>query len=108
MLTKSNDNFFEYYFDNKIITYISIGSKRQTIPLYININTPYTYLAGKNSKVINGEQRYNEKESNTFHNGSSKNDYNSNTLQAVGAKDEININDNITMMLKLKIIINTI
>ena len=60
--------FFNVYFDSQITTYINVWSRKQKMPFYININTPYTYIASKDSILIKGEPKYNEQISNTLKN----------------------------------------
>ena len=91
---ESIEKFFESYFDNQITAYFNVGSNKQKLPFYINLNSRITYIAGKNSTLKEGEIKFDEEKSNTFYkNTSENNSYSSFTIYGSQSKDQIFLNN---------------
>ena len=54
------DNFFDTKFKNEPKIDIKVGTHRQTIPCYLNLNTPTFYIGGSNSMLAKNQVKYDE------------------------------------------------
>ena len=97
---ESIETFFESNFNNQATVYFDVGSNKQKLPFYINLNSPITYIAGKNSTLKEGEPKFDEEKSNSFYkNTSENNSYSTFTICGTPSKDQIYLNDYMSIML---------
>ena len=64
------DNFFDTKFKNEPKIDIKVGTHRQTIPCYLNLNTPTFYIGGSNSMLAKNQVKYDESKSKKYKNTS--------------------------------------
>ena len=94
------DNYFETIFQNEPKVIIKVGTHRQTIPCYLNINTPTTYIGGSNSNLEKSQIKYEEKQSTKYKNISDKETSESFYVYGTPSIDEICLNDEKIIELK--------
>ena len=99
--TKLNpDNYFESKYINEPKINLKIGTHRQSIPCYLNINTQTLYISGSNSDLIETQPKYEEFKSSKFKNISNKITSESFYVYGIPSKDEICLNNDIITQLK--------
>ena len=87
------DNYFESIFKNEPKVIIKVGTHRQSIPCYLNINTATTYISGSNSYLESNQIKYEEKKSTKYQNTSDKVTAESYYVYGTPSIDEICINE---------------
>ena len=92
------DNYFESKFINEPKVNLKIGTHRQSIPCYLNINTQTFYISGSNSDLIKTQPKYEEFKSSKYKNISNK--ITSETFYVYGLPsiDEICLNNEIELI----------
>ena len=99
--TKMNpDNYFESKFINEPKINLKIGTHRQSIPCYLNINTQTMYISGFNSDLIETQPKYEEFKSSKYKNISNKITSESFYVSGIPSIDEICLNNEIITQLK--------
>ena len=90
----SPEKYFDNLFNNELKITLKVGSHRQSIPCYLNLNMHTVYICGSDSELKNGQPKYEEYKSETYVNTSGA--ISSESFYVVGkpSKDEICINDN--------------
>ena len=90
----SPEKYFDNLFNNELKITLKVGSHRQSIPCYLNLNMHTVYICGSDSELKNGQPKYEEYKSKTYVNTSGA--ISSESFYVVGkpSKDEICINDN--------------
>ena len=90
----SPEKYFDNLFNNELKITLKVGSHRQSIPCYLNLNMHTVYICGSDSELKNGQPKYEEYKSTTYVNTSGA--ISSESFYVVGkpSKDEICINDN--------------
>ena len=96
----NTDNFFELKFKNEPKIEIKVGTHRQSIPCYLNINTPTIYISGSNSSLVKNQIKYQESKSTKYQNLSSRITSESFYVYAMPSKDEICLNNENIIQLK--------
>ena len=94
------DNFFETKFKNEPKIIIKAGTHRQSIPCYLNLNTPTIYISGSNSSLAKSQVKYDEKKSQKYKNTSNSITSESFYVYGMPSIDEICINDKEIFQLK--------
>ena len=89
----SPEKYFDNLFNNELKITLKVGSHRQSIPCYLNLNMHTVYICGSDSELKNGQPKYEEYKSETYVNTSGA--ISSESFYVVGkpSKDEICIND---------------
>ena len=54
------EKYFTNLFNNELKITLKVGSHRQSIPCYLNLNTHTVYICGSNSDLNNGQPKYEE------------------------------------------------
>ena len=99
--TKMNpDNYFESKFINEPKINLKIGTHRQSIPCYLNINTQTMYISGSYSDLIETQPKYEEFKSSKYKNISNKITSESFYVSGIPSIDEICLNNEIVTQLK--------
>ena len=94
------DNYFDSLFNNEVKITLKVGTHRQSIPCYLNLNSHTVYISGSNSDLKSGEPKYDEKKSTKYTNTSDTISSESFYVIGMASKDEICINDNQVAQLK--------
>ena len=94
------DNYFDSLFNNEVKITLKVGTHRQSIPCYLNLNSHTIYISGSNSDLKSGEPKYDEKKSTKYTNTSDTISSESFYVIGMASKDEICINDNQVAQLK--------
>ena len=94
------DNYFEIIFKNEPKIDIKAGTHRQSIPCYININTPTTYITGSNSSLAKNQIKYQESKSTKYQNLSDTITSESFYVYGMPSIDEICLNNDEVIQLK--------
>jgi len=94
------DNYFESKFINEPKINLKIGTHRQSIPCYLNINTQTMYISGSNSDLIETQPKYEEFKSSNYKNLSNKITSESFYVSGIPSIDEICLNNQIITQLK--------
>ena len=94
------DNYFESKFINEPKINLKIGTHRQSIPCYFNINTQTMYISGSNSDLIETQPKYEEFKSSNYKNLSNKITSESFYVSGIPSIDEICLNNEIITQLK--------
>ena len=87
------DNYFSSLFINELHLTIEVGSQRQKIPCYLNSNSHTLYICGSDAELNNGQPKYDEHKSTTYHNTSSTTSSESFYVVGIPSNDEICINN---------------
>ena len=90
----SPEKYFDNLFNNELKITLKVGSHRQSIPCYLNLNMHTVYICGSDSELKNGQPKYEEYKSETYVNTSSATSSESFYVVGKPSKDEICINDN--------------
>ena len=90
----SPENYFVSVFNNEIKINLKVGTHRQSIPCYLNLNTHTVYISGSNADIKSGQTKYEEYKSKKYTNISETETSQSFYVIGVASKDEICINDN--------------
>ena len=88
------EKYFTNLFNNELKITLKVGSHRQPIPCYLNLNTHTVYICGSNSDLNNGQPKYEEYKSKTYTNTSSSISSESFYVVGMASKDEVCLNDN--------------
>ena len=88
------EKYFTNLFNNELKITLKVGSHRQSIPCYLNLNTHTVYICGSNSDLNNGQPKYEEYKSKTYTNTSSSISSESFYVVGMASKDEVCLNDN--------------
>ena len=88
------EKYFFNLFNNELKITLKVGSHRQHIPCYLNLNSHTIYICGSNSELKNGQPKYEEYKSKTYTNLSSSISSESFYVIGMPAKDEVCLNDN--------------
>ena len=88
------ENYFESLFTNELKITLKVGSHRQSIPCYLNLNSHTVYISGSNADLKSNEPKYEEYKSKTYTNTSSALSSESFYVIGMPSKDQIYINDN--------------
>ena len=88
------EKYFTNLFNNELKITLKVGSHRQPIPCYLNLNTHTVYICGSNSDLNNGQPKYEEYKSKTYTNTSSSISSESFYVVGMASKDDICLNDN--------------
>ena len=88
------ENYFESLFTNELKITLKVGSHRQSIPCYLNLNSHTVYISGSNADLKSNEPKYEEYKSKTYTNTSSSLSSESFYVIGMPSKDQIYINDN--------------
>ena len=88
------EKYFTNLFNNELKITLKVGSHRQSIPCYLNLNTHTVYICGSNSDLNNGQPKYEEYKSKTYTNTSSSISSESFYVVGLASKDEVCLNDN--------------
>ena len=94
------DNYFESKFINEPKINLKIGTHRQSIPCYLNINIQTFYISGSNSDLIKTQPKYEEFKSSKYKNISNKITSESFYVNGIPSIDEICLNNDIVTQLK--------
>ena len=98
--TKTPEKYFSELFTNELKITLKVGTHRQSIPCYLNLNAHTLYISGSNSDLKSGQPRYEEYKSTKYTNTSSTISSQSFYVIGMPSIDEICINDNQVMDLK--------
>ena len=90
----SPEKYFDNLFNNELKITLKVGSHRQSIPCYLNLNMHTVYICGSDPELKNGQPKYEEYKSETYVNTSSATSSESFYVVGKPSKDEICINDN--------------
>ena len=88
------EKYFTNLFNNELKITLKVGSHRQSIPCYLNLNTHTVYICGSNSDLNNGQPKYEEYKSKTYTNTSSSISSESFYVVGMASKDDVCLNDN--------------
>ena len=94
------EKYFFNKFTNELKIMIKVGSHRQPIPCYLNLNSHTLYICGSNSDLNNGQPKYEESKSSKYSNLSDTTTSESFYVIGMPSKDEICLNDNYITDLK--------
>ena len=94
------DNYFETKFKNEPKINIKMGTHRQSIPCYLNLNTPTIYISGSNSSLAKGQVKYEEFKSTKYQNTSERITGESFFIIGMPSIDEICLNNDQVLQLK--------
>ena len=87
------DNYFESNFINEPYITMKVGTHRQSIPCYLNLNTPTMYISGSNSSLVKTQPKYDESKSTKYHNTSNQLTCESFYVFGIPSVDEICLNE---------------
>ena len=97
---QSPENYFSSLYTNELHLIIEVGSHKQKIPCYLNTNSHTVYISGSNSELKNGQPKYEEYKSKTYHNTSSTTSSESFYVIGTPSTDNICINNEQNINLK--------
>ena len=92
----NTDNFFESRFINEPKINLKVGTHRQSIPCYLNLNTATFYISGSNSSLVNNQPKYDESKSTKYQNTSAKISYESFYVYGIPSIDEVCLQQDVT------------
>ena len=88
------EKYFFNLFNNELKVTLKVGSHRQPIPCYLNLNSHTMYICGSDSELNNGQPKYEEYKSNKYTNLSSTVTSESYYVIGMPSKDQVCLNDN--------------
>ena len=94
------ENYFESLYTNELKITLKVGSHRQSIPCYLNLNSHTVYISGSKADLKSEDPKYEEYKSETYTNTSSTESSESFYVIGMPSKDQICINDNQISYLK--------
>lgn len=94
------DNYFDLLFNNEVKITLKVGTHRQSIPCYVNLNSHTVYISGSNADLKSGEPKYDENKSKKYTNISDSISSESFYVIGMPSKDEVCLNDNLITELK--------
>ena len=94
------DNYIESRFINEPLINIKVGTHRQSIPCYLNLNTPTIYISGSNSSLVKTQPKYDESKSTKYRCTSNKLTCESFYVFGFPSIDEICLNEEKTFQLE--------
>ena len=94
------DNYIESRFINEPLVNIKVGTHRQSIPCYLNLNTPTIYISGSNSSLVKTQPKYDESKSTKYRSTSNKLTCESFYVFGIPSIDEICLNEEKTFQLE--------
>ena len=94
------DNYFDSLFNNEVKITLKVGTHRQSIPCYVNLNSHTVYISGSNADLKSGEPKYDENKSKKYTNISDSISSESFYVIGMPSKDEVCLNDNLITELK--------
>ena len=62
----SPENYFTSEFNNELKIILKVGTHRQSIPCYLNLNSHTVYISGSNADIKPGQPRYEEYKSKKY------------------------------------------
>ena len=60
------DNYFDSLFNNEVKITLKVGTHRQSIPCYLNLNSHTLYICGSDADLKSGEPKYDENKSKKY------------------------------------------
>ena len=88
------EQYFSNLFNNELKVTLKVGTHRQSIPCYLNLNTHTLYICGSDSELKNGQPKYEEYKSQKYTNISASVSSQSFYVVGMPSQDEICLNDN--------------
>ena len=89
-----HEKYFFNLFNNELKITLKVGSHRQPIPCYLNLNSHTMFICGSDSELNNGQPKYEEYKSNKYANLSSTVTSESYYVIGMPSKDQVCLNDN--------------